>query len=53
MNVIKLLPPLMIAEQEVNTFVAAFEEVLADCHRYPGTIWDFGTTLVKQAIKRS
>ncbi len=53
MNVIKLLPPLMIAEQEVNTFMAAFEEVLSDCHRYPGTIWDFGTTLVKQALKRS
>lgn len=53
MNVIKLLPPLIITEQEVSAFVNAFEDVLADCHRYPGTIWDFGSTLVKQALKRA
>jgi ornithine--oxo-acid transaminase len=50
MNVIKLLPPLIITETEVELFVTAFEDVLADCHRYPGTIWDFGSTLVKQAV---
>ncbi|MCU0532579.1 MAG: aspartate aminotransferase family protein [Hydrococcus sp. Prado102] len=53
MNVIKILPPFIITEQEVNMFVSAFEDVLADCHRYPGTIWDFGSTLVKQAMKKS
>jgi ornithine--oxo-acid transaminase len=53
MNVIKLLPPLIITEQEVKIFVNAFEDVLADCHRYPGTIWDFGRTLVKQVLKRA
>jgi ornithine--oxo-acid transaminase len=52
MNVIKILPPLIITEPEVKFFVDAFEDVLADCHKYPGTIWDFGTTLVKQAMKR-
>lgn len=52
-NIIKLLPPLMITEAEVDQFVAAFAEVLADCHRYPGTVWDFGKTLVTQALKRS
>lgn len=51
-NIIKLLPPLIIGEEEVDLFVNAFEDVLADCHRYPGTIWDFGSTLVKQAIKK-
>jgi ornithine--oxo-acid transaminase len=53
MNIIKLLPPLIISEAEVNYFVAAFEDVLADCHKYPGTLWDFGTTLAKQALKKS
>jgi ornithine--oxo-acid transaminase len=53
MNVIKILPPLIITENEVNIFVSAFEDVLADCHRYPGTIWDFGSTLVKQVMKKS
>jgi len=52
MNVIKLLPPLMITEKEVNYFLESFEDVLADCHRYPGTLWDFGATLAKQALKR-
>jgi ornithine--oxo-acid transaminase len=52
MNVIKILPPLMITETEVNLFLQGFEDVLADCHRYPGTLWDFGSTLAKQALKR-
>jgi ornithine--oxo-acid transaminase len=52
MNVVKLLPPLMIGEAEVDAFVAAFEDVIADCHRYPGTMWDFGKTLAKQALSR-
>lgn len=52
MNVIKILPPLMITETEVNLFLEGFEDVLADCHRYPGTLWDFGSTLAKQALKR-
>lgn len=52
MNVIKLLPPLMITEKEVNYFLESFEDVLADCHRYPGTLWDFGATLAKQALKK-
>jgi ornithine--oxo-acid transaminase len=51
-NIIKILPPLIIGDREVDLFVNAFEDVLADCHRYPGTIWDFGSTLIKQAIKK-
>ena len=53
MNVIKILPPLIITEAEVKLFLKGFEDVLADCHRYPGTLWDFGATLAKQALKRS
>lgn len=51
MNIIKILPPLIITETEVNLFLKSFEDVLADCHRYPGTLWDFGSTLAKQALK--
>ncbi len=53
MNVIKILPPLIISETEVNLFLKGFEDVLADTHRYPGTLWDFGATLTKQALKRN
>ncbi|HEV2633769.1 MAG TPA: aspartate aminotransferase family protein [Actinocrinis sp.] len=53
MDVIKLLPPLTIGEAEVDRFIAAFDDVMADAHRGTGLMWDFGRTLVKQALTRS
>jgi len=53
MDVIKLLPPLTIGEPEVERFVEAFDSVMADAHRGTGLMWDFGRTLVKQALTRS
>ena len=53
MDVIKLLPPLMIGEPEVERFVESFDAVMADAHRGTGLMWDFGRTLVKQALTRS
>jgi ornithine--oxo-acid transaminase len=52
MDVIKLLPPLTIGEAEVDRFLAAFEDVMDDAHRGTGLMWDFGRTLVKQAMAR-
>ncbi len=52
-NAVKILPPLIIGEAEVDHFAEAFEDVLADCHRYPGTLWEFGRTLARQAIRGS
>ena len=53
MDVIKLLPPLTIGEPEVERFIGAFDDVMADAHRGTGLMWDFGRTLVKQALTRS
>jgi ornithine--oxo-acid transaminase len=53
MAVIKLLPPLMIGDEEVETFLTAFDDVMADAMRPNGLAVDFGRTLVKQAISRS
>lgn len=50
MDVIKLLPPLMIGDGEVALFLDAFAEVMDDAHRGTGLMWDFGRTLVKQAL---
>ena len=50
MEVIKLLPPLTIGETEVKQFCDAFASVMDEAHRGTGLIWDFGRTLVKQAI---
>ncbi|MGW2402610.1 aspartate aminotransferase family protein [Kitasatospora sp. NPDC001664] len=50
LEVIKLIPPLIITEREVDRFVTAFEELMDDAHRGSGLMWDFGRTLVKQAV---
>ena len=52
MEVIKLLPPLTIGEAEVELFREAFADVMNDAHRGSGLMWDFGRTLVKQAVTR-
>ncbi|MCE4942409.1 MULTISPECIES: aspartate aminotransferase family protein [Streptomyces] len=49
LEVIKLIPPLIIGEREVNRFVEAFTAVMDDAHN-GGLLWDFGRTLVKQAV---
>jgi ornithine--oxo-acid transaminase len=50
MEVIKLIPPLMIGETEVKLFTDALSEVLEDASKGGGLIWEFGRTLVKQAV---
>ncbi len=52
MDVVKLLPPLIVGDREVRMFLDAFDEVMTDAHRGTGLMWDFGRTLVKQALVR-
>ena len=52
MEVIKLLPPLTIGPAEVKLFSEAFADVMEEAHRGTGMMWDFGRTLVKQAMTR-
>ena len=49
LEVIKLIPPLVIAEAEVDRFVEAFTDVMDDAHKGAGLMWDFGRSLIKQA----
>jgi ornithine--oxo-acid transaminase len=48
-EVIKLIPPLIIGEREVDRFVDAFVDVMDEAHRGSALMWDFGKTLVKQS----
>ncbi len=50
LEVIKLIPPLIIGEPEVDRFVTAFEAVMDEAHQGGGLMWDFGRTLVRQAV---
>jgi ornithine--oxo-acid transaminase len=52
MDVIKLLPPLIIGEAEVKLFCDAFADVMDEAHQGSGLMWDFGRTLVRQAVTR-
>ncbi|MEU9581683.1 aspartate aminotransferase family protein [Streptomyces chilikensis] len=49
LEVIKLIPPLIIGEREVDRFVTAFTAVMDDAHE-GGLVWDFGRLLMRQAV---
>ena len=51
----KILPPLIIGEREVDLFVTALDDVLTECRKFPGPMWEIGNNFVKAALgsKRS
>ena len=51
MYVIKLLPPLCLSEADEDWIVSAFDDVIADCHKVPGAVWELATTLAGHALK--
>lgn len=51
LEVIKLIPPLIINERDVDRFLTAFTAVMDDAHNGGGLMWDFGRTLVKQSLQ--
>ncbi len=50
-HTIKLLPPLNISDEDVDNVIHAFEDVVAQAHRFPGAVWGLGKTLAKNVIK--
>ena len=53
MNVVKLLPPLIAGEEEVEYFTEALDDVLSDASRGSGLFWEFGRTMAKGALRRT
>lgn len=51
-NIVKLLPPLVCGKEEVDYFVEALDDVLADAHKGSGLVFEFGKNLAKSAIRR-
>jgi acetylornithine/succinyldiaminopimelate/putrescine aminotransferase len=49
LEVIKLIPPLIIGEREVDRFMAAFVDVMDDAHRGTRLTRDFGRSLIAGA----
>jgi len=51
-NIIKLLPPLISGPAEVDYFIEALDDVMADAHRGSGLTYEFGTTMARGALRR-
>ncbi len=51
-NIIKLLPPLIIGDEEVEMIVSAFDAVLAEAARVRGRVWGLSGQLIKHAMAR-
>jgi acetylornithine/succinyldiaminopimelate/putrescine aminotransferase len=51
-NIVKLLPPLIAGQAEVDYFVGALDDVLADAQRGSSLIFEFGRTMAKSALRR-
>ncbi|HUC26890.1 MAG TPA: aminotransferase class III-fold pyridoxal phosphate-dependent enzyme, partial [Streptosporangiaceae bacterium] len=51
-NIIKLLPPLISGSEEVDYFIAALDDVMADAQRGSGLTVEFGRTMVRGVMHR-
>jgi ornithine--oxo-acid transaminase len=49
-DIIRLLPPFVISDEDIAYFTAALDDVLSECHKLPGPMWDLGKNLVKAAL---
>jgi ornithine--oxo-acid transaminase len=48
-RVIKMMPPLSITREEIDRVVVAFDQVLAECHRFPGGNWGLVMEMARRA----
>ena len=49
-DVVKLLPPLVLNDADVQWFLTAFEDVLAGMHKFPGPAWDVIADIGKMVL---
>jgi ornithine--oxo-acid transaminase len=49
-DVIKLLPPLVISEEDAQWCLRAFEDVLIQMHKFPGPAWDVIADIGRMAL---
>ena len=52
-HTIKILPPLVINDEDCKWIENSFDSVIAASHQVPGAIWSLGKTLVDNAVRKS
>jgi ornithine--oxo-acid transaminase len=50
-HTIKLLPALIISNEDCDRIEQSFEAVISDAHRVPGAIWSLGKTLIENVAR--
>jgi len=50
-HTIKLLPPLIITDEDCAWIERSFDAVIAEAHRVPGAVWSLGKTLIENAVR--
>jgi len=51
-NIIKLLPPLIIGDEEVDAVIAAFGAIMEEAGQIRGRVWGQSAQLVKHALSQ-
>lgn len=51
-NIVKILPPLIAGQGEIDAFVSALDDVLADAHNGTGLIFEFSRAMAQGALRR-
>jgi ornithine--oxo-acid transaminase len=51
-DVVKLIPPLVINEDDVRWFLTAFDQVMQRLHQFPGPVWEVMKKLGKHAVTK-
>lgn len=49
-NIVKLLPPLIIGDKEVEMIVQAFDQIMEETRNLKGRVWATSGELIKQAL---
>ena len=49
-NIVKLLPPLIIGDEEVDVIVHAFDQIMEETRNLKGRVWATSGELIKQAM---
>jgi ornithine--oxo-acid transaminase len=52
MNVVKLLPPLIAGDDEVEVFTDALDDVLQSAEKGSSLIYEFGKTMAKGSLHK-
>jgi ornithine--oxo-acid transaminase len=46
-DIVKILPPLIVGEKEIDRFITALDEVIRDLGKFPGPVWEMGQNFVQ------